>query len=45
MVDRIASLRLNAACELKRAGFLEGEAIGTSLPIALRNGDKDAAGD
>ena len=33
MVDRIVSFRLNAACEFKRAGFLEGEAIGTSLPF------------
>jgi hypothetical protein len=34
-VDRIASLWLNVACEFKRAGFLEGKAIGTSLPIEL----------
>jgi len=33
MVDRIVSLWLNVACEFKRAGFLEGQAIGTSLPI------------
>jgi len=31
-VDRIVSLRLNVACEFKRAGFLEGKAIGTTLP-------------
>ena len=38
MVDRIVSLWLNAAREFKRAGFLEGEAIGTSLPIGQFTG-------
>ena len=28
--------RPNVACEFKRAGFLEGEAIGISLPIGLQ---------
>jgi len=28
------SLRLNVAFEFKRAGFLEGEAVGTTLLIA-----------
>jgi len=32
-VDRIVSLWLNMACEFQRAGFLEGEAIETPLPI------------
>jgi len=39
MVDRIVSLWLNVACEFKRAGFLEGEAIGTSLLIGLQADD------
>jgi len=34
-VDRIVSLWLNMACEFKRAGFLEGEAIETPLPTGL----------
>jgi hypothetical protein len=34
------SLWLNVACEFKRAGFLEGEAIETPPPIGLKpNGD------
>jgi hypothetical protein len=34
-VDRIVSPWLNVACEFKRASFLEGDAIGISLPIEL----------
>ncbi|EDM83412.1 hypothetical protein [Limnobacter sp. MED105] len=40
MVDRIVSLRLNVACEFKRAGFLEGEAIETTLLIARLVGEQ-----
>jgi hypothetical protein len=32
MVEHVVSLWLNVACEFKRAGFLEGKAIGTTLP-------------
>jgi hypothetical protein len=39
MVDRIVSLRLNVACEFKRAGFLEGKTIGTTLPNEQQDGD------
>jgi len=31
------SLRLNVVCEFKRAGFLEGEAVGTTLLIGLKS--------
>ena len=45
-VDRIVSLWLNMACEFKRAGFLEGEAIETPLPIGLKpSGDLRSDGD
>jgi hypothetical protein len=40
MVDRIVSLKLTVACEFKRAGFLEGETIETSLPIKRQDGDE-----
>jgi hypothetical protein len=42
MVEKGVGLRPTVACEFKRADFLEGEAIGTPLPIGLQTrGDPD----
>jgi hypothetical protein len=38
MVEKDVDPWSSVACEFKRAGFLEGEAIGTSLPIAQFTG-------
>ena len=43
MVEKGVGLWPTVACEFKRAGFLEGEAIGTSLPIVLNPAAGDAA--
>jgi hypothetical protein len=32
MVEQVVGLAPNVACEFKRAGFLEGKTIGTTLP-------------
>ena len=37
-VEHVVGLRPNDVCEFKQAGFLEGEAIGTSLPTATGRG-------
>jgi type IV secretory pathway protease TraF len=39
MIEHVVGLQPHVACEFKRAGFLEGKAIGISLPIDAHGGE------